>query len=301
MSSDLVLDADALEAIGLNLGEPVRDAKPMAWGWATPTTCLHLASGRRVVVQRRSRPAADRIAMATRVFDGAGIPVPRIRGEVRERAGVLLIFEFVPGEIAASQLEGPGGAEVARLMGVALERLRSIDARLVPLDGPWESPSALLDVAASWQLAVPTGSMRKDAAASVRRVARAGWTATISHGDFVPANAMVESGHLAALLDLDGVAVRHRLLDMAWWSLMVRHHHPASHRLIDTFIAAATAGERKPAEGRLADVAVARALQLMDMAAPDQRGHLRALLATSLDWANPQTGRARLPSARPSA
>ena len=47
------------------------------------------------------------------------------------------------------------------------------------------------------------------------------------HGDLVPVNLLVHHGDLAALLDLEAARVGERLLDAAWFSWILRYHHPA--------------------------------------------------------------------------
>jgi aminoglycoside phosphotransferase (APT) family kinase protein len=47
------------------------------------------------------------------------------------------------------------------------------------------------------------------------------------HGDLVPVNLLMEDGDLGALLDLEAAHAGEPLLDAAWFSWIVGHHHPA--------------------------------------------------------------------------
>ena len=52
------------------------------------------------------------------------------------------------------------------------------------------------------------------------------WGMGMSHGDFAPINVIVEPTGSLVLLDLDDVLAGPRVLDVAWWGWVLRHHHP---------------------------------------------------------------------------
>jgi Ser/Thr protein kinase RdoA (MazF antagonist) len=129
---------------------------------------------------------------------------------------------------------------------------------------------------------------------SVDRVGRGAWPVGLSHGDFAPVNGLIDDGRVAAVIDLAEVARRHRLVDPAWWLLVVRHHHPDAARVLsERFLATAFAGVTRPAPDELAGVAVARAAQRLSMARLDGRAHAGALLRAALEWAAEARSRGR--------
>ena len=51
------------------------------------------------------------------------------------------------------------------------------------------------------------------------------WSTGFAHGDFAPVNVVIRGDDLV-LLDLGGLRVAPRILDLAWWGWIVRFHHP---------------------------------------------------------------------------
>ena len=51
------------------------------------------------------------------------------------------------------------------------------------------------------------------------------WSTGFAHGDFAPVNVVIRDDDLV-LLDLGGLCVAPRILDLAWWGWIVRFHHP---------------------------------------------------------------------------
>jgi aminoglycoside phosphotransferase len=62
-------------------------------------------------------------------------------------------------------------------------------------------------------------------------LSRRRFDAVFVHGDFAPINVIVdEQGRVSALLDFEHAHVGDPLEDVAWWSWVVRHHHPDAWR-----------------------------------------------------------------------
>jgi len=269
-----------IDAVAHRIGEPVTQVRPTSWGWATPSASVRFASGAELVIQRRPAAEVERIATAIEVFRTAGIPVPRLLLRIAGGRGDLVGFGPVAGEVAAVRLGAPGGAAIARRMGASLVMIRAASPDGIPVDHAWTGPAALAEAAADWldragaapRLAAATG-----AATDVIRAVP--WTLVTSHGDYVPVNAMFDGDALTAILDLADVALRHPLLDPAWWTLVVGHHHPDATEERRAFLAAS--GLR--ASGReLAAIAVLRSLQLAATARPPDRHAAHALLGSAL-------------------
>jgi aminoglycoside phosphotransferase (APT) family kinase protein len=285
MTAALPADRDVafgeLEAVARRMGQRIRDVSSTHWGWRTPSAAVRFASGGEVVVQRRPAAEADRMATAIEVFRRAGVSVPAILVRVRAGADELIAFTHVPGEVGAAHLDGRGGDAIARGMGDALAKVRGVPPDEIPEDDAWAAPGVLEEAVARWlSRAAPEPRLAPVAAAAMQIVRARPWTPVPSHGDFVPVNALFAGDALTAILDLGDVALRHPLVDPAWWCLIVGHHHPAiAPQRQRAFLAAA--GVLEP-ERDLAAVAVLRSLQLAGSARGPQRGAAQALVRTAL-------------------
>jgi Ser/Thr protein kinase RdoA (MazF antagonist) len=254
----------------------------VAWGFATPTARVVLAAGERLVVQRRSTVDTRRILGATRLLVGAGVPVPPVVLVIDRPDGAILVQGEIPGEPAAAAIGTVDGPVMAAGMGSLARQIAAVPGG--PDDPAWATPDGFRTAAPGWLASL--GQAMATATSSIDRVVRRGWSVGLSHGDFVPVNGLVERGRATAVVDLAEVARRHRLVDAAWWLLIVRHHHRGElAALAEPFLGAAFAGSERPSPSGLADVAVARAAELAARTAPGGRAHADAILRTAIDWA----------------
>lgn len=275
------LPLDDLEVVGHRLGERVRDVRPTQWGWASPSAVVRFASGNQVVIQRRPSAEAERIATAIDAFGAAGVPVPPLLERIRTGADELIVFGHVPGRAGAAHLDGPRGDATAHRMGQELAKVRAVSANTMPAEQAWTGPTALAESIAGWVIdAEVEPRLSALAATACEIVCAVPWSSVTSHGDFVPVNALFDGDALTAILDLGDVALRHPLVDPAWWCLIVFHHHPAiATERRKTFLAAA--GVRAP-DRHLASVAVLRSLQLAANIRGPRRPAAAALVRTAL-------------------
>ena len=268
------------QVVGDRLGERVARIQPTRWGWATPGAVVQLGSGRRIVVQRRPVAEVDRLTRATAALAVAGVPVAPILMRVAAGSADLIAFDHVQGDVAATRLDGRHGDATAASMGQALVGLRSVPASSLSVDPAWSGPVALASAISGWIAADNWDqAMAAVAGAACRVVAQKPWHHVPSHGDFVPVNVVFDGPILSAIVDLDDVAIRHPLVDPAWWCLVVGHHHPSifpGRRRV--FLAAA--GVTDPTRDLVA-VAVLRSLQVAASTSPGRRAGAQALVASA--------------------
>lgn len=262
----------------------------MRWGFDADTWCVEFADGDKIVVQHRQPEAVERIVVATDFLDRSGVPVPGIVGQVVDATGSYLMFRWVEGEPGALALTNGDGSSLATAMGRCARRLRRSDAAGLGSDPVWIGPVQLRAAAATWQLVLPAISTRVHR--SVAAVAGTAWTARPCHGDFAPVNAILGPDGRLTLLDLVDLADRHPLIDVAWWGLVVRHHHPDAFRMLFSEFAAAADCGAGDDRGILADVAVVRAWQSAAADDGPGRDHQLALLRSAVDWADEVHGQA---------
>jgi hypothetical protein len=204
--------------------DPVSSVEVASWSFSTPTWVVTHRSGRRHVAQvLADRSIAERVRLGTSVIGDLGIPVPNIVEERTLDGGVLVATAAIDGSSGASLIGTAGAGAMARAMGTVAARLRNAaDPRLDA--GSWFSSRTLRTVAAGWNLNLTS---EVDHALDI---VGDDWLPVVSHGDFVPVNFILGHAYeVAALLDLADVALRHPLLDVAWWCLVVRHHHPVAY------------------------------------------------------------------------
>lgn len=286
------------------MGEHPLDSVPMRWGFDASTRLVTLVSGRRVVVQTRGRgPASGAIAGhvrdAARMLAAGGIRTPRLLGSSIRALDEVFVFELDDGVPGPELLGDPSRA--VRLAGAMGETARSLAALPLdgwPRDGHWMSADSVRQGCAGWLATMEDPTLDHDAAPAVVAATPAavagavgvlvgeGWVPVVCHGDYVPANVLVAADGTLTLLDLAGVTVGHPLLDIAWWVLIVRHHHPGlAARLVPAFIAAAGVDPAVLTDGRLASVALLRATELA-AGAPDRarREHHLRLQGSAMAW-----------------
>jgi aminoglycoside phosphotransferase (APT) family kinase protein len=219
------------------LGIGASDLHRIPWGFTNETWAGTDLEGTVHVATLIDPPAraADLLARAPRLAEalarvGLDTPVP-IPARSDPRRGVIVApwMDGVPGMMA---LGGPDGAQnVGLAAGAAWRRLRDADTAVLALDDLWARPTTLATAARGW-LARAEGSLGSSHAAAVARriddiaASSRGAIASFVHGDFVPANLLLRDGRLPCILDLETVRMGDPLVDAAWFSWIVRHHHP---------------------------------------------------------------------------
>ncbi len=206
------------------------------------------------------------------------------------RGRTFVVFEALVGVPGPEQLATHAATGMAAAMGGALGTLRRVRGPALPIDHAWMTPRALRTAADRWLAAIDHDRAAAAAVAPhVARLVSGSWLPVLSHGDYVPANALLEGGRLVALVDLADLAFRHPLVDPAWWLLIVRHHHiRALPTVEEAFLAGGLDGLTGSDRRDLASVAVVRALQRLARASAESRSHHRDLLKTALVWARDQ-------------
>jgi hypothetical protein len=274
------LTAADIERVMESLSDRVSEIRPTRWGWKTPGAVVRTASGAEVVIQRRPAAESDRIGVATEAFCEAGVPVARLRLRISDGADELVAFDLVAGDVGAALLGHPDGPMMAREMGATLARIRATSSSRIPVDPAWMSPGSIAAAAIDWLDEGPAADrLVAGVTAATDHLAAIPWATVGSHGDYAPVNALFVGGRLGALLDLADAALRHPLVDPAWWSLVVGHHHPERAAERDAFLGASRV---EAAERDLAAVALVRALQVDDREGARQRSAPAGLLAAAL-------------------
>ena len=228
----MTVDGELL-ALAETLGSSLREASPMPWGDAGATWRLRLADGRDMMGRRfAAGPAnlAERVAATMRVAALAALPVPDVR-RLELDGTPWLITRHIEGAVGAMWLDTPVRA---RTLAAAMGSLRR---QLLEIDHPTDT-----DMATSADDPSPIGAAAKDAiGAAESTLSERRAEAVFVHGDFAPINVIVDGdGGVLALLDFEHAHLGDPLEDAAWWSWVVRHHHPdAWHAGWPTFCEAA--------------------------------------------------------------
>jgi aminoglycoside phosphotransferase (APT) family kinase protein len=255
------------------------------WGFATPTRILTLASGKRVVIQVVPLESGRLAPAAARGLGNAGVPAPSLIARRLRNRSATLVWAYVAGTAGASLMDQPAAATVAREMGRVNRAIRAIRDPEFPTDEAWRSPRTLRVASETWAASLASNELRDAATASVDSVLGRQWRPALTHGDFVPANVLISVGRISAVLDLGDVSYRHPLLDAAWWSFIVAHHHEATYpRLEPLFLSGAELPVTDELLRRLAAIAAVRALQLVAM--QPRSGMELGLLTAALRRAN---------------
>ena len=269
----------------LTAGVPARPRAPglprslrARWGVNTATRIVTTHRGP-LVVQHLSLAAADRSVAAATALDAASVAVPRVACVRRRRlVPSLVAWEFVSG-VSGADLMDVDGRAVARAMGAIVPVLASVADPRLPAAPAWVSGSALRSAAARWLGRVEDDHLRDAIAGMVARISRSTWVPTVTHGDFVPANALIAGDRVSALVDLEGVARRHPLLDVAWWSFIVAYHHPRQTDTWQDLVDAADLEAASDVSPLLRDLAALRAVEL---AATAPGAHAARLVAAAV-------------------
>ena len=154
-------------------------------------------------------------------------------------------------------------------------------------DPAWRSAHELRRAAGRWldQLVVDADEVRErrdSSRASIERVCRIAWSPRPTHGDFVPANVLMHEGRVEVLLDVTGLALRHPEVDLAWWELIVRFHHPDDAGRLVRSLRHGYGANDGGIDERLRYLAAVRALQLAAAAGRATRSHAVALLSSAI-------------------
>lgn len=219
----MTVDAQ-LMAISEQLGTSLDQAWRFPWGDANATWRLRLADGRDVIARRfaagRGNDARRLAANMTAAARG-GLPVPDPQ-LIAIGKTPWLITNRVDGRVGSDWLDTRARARtLAGAMAQTRRELLKIDrsaaVQLVPLR---DVDRSRLDLPARDALEIA------EAILSRRR-----FDAVFVHGDFAPINVVVDGAcHVSALLDFEHAHVGDPLEDVAWWSWVVRHHHPDAWR-----------------------------------------------------------------------
>jgi Ser/Thr protein kinase RdoA (MazF antagonist) len=263
------------EAVG-----SVREAERVRWGFTNESWLVATKSGRALVATRMTDPAAARLVLQrgpaiSLALAGVGIamPIPIPETSAPERA--VVVSAFIPGRSGMELIGDAQGAErVGRLVGRAWLALGRVETAWLGLDDLWARPNALAAATERW-LAAAGRTVHPDVASGVgRRIEQlpqllAERRPGFVHGDLVPANVLVESDELAALLDLEAVRVGERLLDAAWFRWIVRYHHRELERdAWRGFADGSGIDEADPTIGTILDVLpILRILEILDQSA----------------------------------
>jgi Ser/Thr protein kinase RdoA (MazF antagonist) len=257
------------------------------WSQGTPTAVVRFSSGQRLVAQLHATESLPRILAGRAAVESLGVPIPEIVGIHRTSgAQSLTVTRYVDGVSGADVIASGRHRLLARLMGAMARRLRAARFPKRP-DGPWRSADALREFTRSWAAENERLRAELNIDRSLERVVGSGWSAGLSHGDFVPVNVRVSGGRIAALLDLGDLAIRHSLLDAAWWCLVVRHFHPEAFRIMAApFLSAAGIVPTAATLVRLADLALLRSIELSRSTQQGRRAEYLALARSGAAWAS---------------
>jgi len=223
---------------------------------------------------------AERLAARTSYVAQAGIatPAPARIIAVDDPIGAWSVCPWHEGKLGSRLLGDPAAAELlAAMMGARSAQLSALPipptetqplrSASLALDARWASQPALAAAATRWTAIVGEGldrPTRLGIAGSIELLASPAhvWQPTLTHGDFVPINVIVGSDNELVLLDLEHMTVGPPSLDPAWWSWVVRFHHPEVWVATwPTFIAAAGLSGEAASPEYLSAIGRVRALQ----------------------------------------
>lgn len=282
--------------VGQLLGARIVATEPARWGFSNRTELVTTADGRRfAVAQLGGGPLARHRVRVARLLpsllDPAGIPTPRLVAVEPDGPTVVIITSFVTGTPGPELLADPASAlRLAGEMGRLTRRLRTVAAErcgplalgpgtgaragLLRLPSAWADPRRLASLAGRWLHALGPELEPRTAAALADRLANvpalfAGRPAVLAHGDWAPANVIVDRGRVAAVLDWEFARLADPLFDVAWWGWVVAWHHPEVHRIAWPVFLEAAGVEPDPATAERLRSLVA--LRLLEAAAAARR------------------------------
>ncbi len=220
-------------------------------------------------IARRIRLARDLARLAP------ALPVPPVLGG-DPRAGIpWLVTQYVPGTPGRALLGTDAEAErLGTAVGNLARALHTVPPAGLRLPRRWADPDRLQAAARGW-LARGRDILGADLAGRLGRRIGAipgalGAAPVFVHGDLAPVNVLLRDGTVVALLDLERARLAHPLYDAAWWTWVIRVHHPErAGSAGDRFLEAAGVGRDRETLERLALLA---ALQCLEMMAARPRG-----------------------------
>jgi aminoglycoside phosphotransferase (APT) family kinase protein len=156
------------------------------------------------------------------------VPIPE-RSDAERGVIVAAWLDGTPGMV---RLGEPDGAwAVGRAAGATWLRLADVKPAGLDLDDLWARPSALAAAAREWLSIAREDLGPAHTLAAARHLDDLGASKPdraprLVHGDLVPANLLLREGRPAVVLDLETVRLGDPLFDAAWFSWIVRYHHP---------------------------------------------------------------------------
>ena len=224
------------------LGSRVLEIRDLTRPWASGvrTSLVTLEDGRRVVHQEGAATAVGRSGIARRIRYARalrsavpGLPLPEILDGDARANPPLAVTSYIPGESGDALLASPAGAaRLGRLAGEAAAALAAVPPAALGRSLPrtWADPDRLASAAARWLREAAT-LLHPAEAEAVRAVLERipGLLAgppVVAHGDLAPVNLLIEGERLAGIVDLERLRLAPPLFDVAWFRLLVRHHHP---------------------------------------------------------------------------
>lgn len=260
------------------VGGRIVATEPARWGFSNQTRLVTAEDGRRFAVgQLVGGPLArDRIRVARllpSLLDPAGVPTPRLVAADPDARPALIVTSFVAGTPGPELLANPAGAvALAVEMGRLARRLREVPPEHCRLPSAWADPLRLASVAGRWlgslgpELEPSTCAGLADAIARLP-VLFAGRRAVLAHGDWVPANVIVDRSRVVAVLDWEFARLADPLFDIAWWGWIVAFHHPEVHRVAwPVFLEAAEVDSDPATAERLRSLVALRLLEALTAA-----------------------------------
>ena len=281
------------------LGADAAAVRRIPWGFTNESWSGRARDGVRYVATRmRSASAAEALVARgpeiARRLGGAGLetPVP-IASRSRPERGVV-VSRWLDGTPGMALLGRPRGAEaVGRALGAGWRALASVEPTGLGLDNLWARPDDLDRAAHTW-LELARAELGPSAAEVAGRIGDLatllrGRPTRFVHGDLVPANVLLRDARAPVLLDFEAARHGEPLLDAAWFSWIVRYHHPEIHpKAWAAFAEGAALQASEPAVRQLlARLPVLRILEIL--AGPDLSpgarahwlDHLRGAIALS--------------------
>jgi len=292
-----MLPSEVAAGVTAILGERASVVEELTPPWSAATRSVlvgaEAAGGRFVVQWSVGARAADRGAIDRRLRLGRDLarvaprlPVPEVLGGEGHGPTPYVVSRFVPG-ISGRELLGNDSS--AALVGAAIGRVAR-EISLVPTVGlhlprTWGDPDRLGAAARRW-LEEAGPSVGAVAARRIHDVIErlpdgfAGVRPVFAHGDLAPVNVLIRDGAVVALLDLERARLAHRLFDAAWWSWIIRYHHPTRWPAAGgAFLSAAGIEHNASMLAQLKMLAVLQCLEMLATTPPGRPGARR-------DWAD---------------
>jgi aminoglycoside phosphotransferase (APT) family kinase protein len=230
---------DAAAAAALT-GLPVQRIRPIIGGRENTSQLIEVAgTGRLLLQQLRTRMgAAHRLRLAQAVPPAAarvGVPVPALVAADAKSDPAWFIRRFVEGRSASATLRHPDQAvRMAVGAGRWCARWQSIGPNGLRPYRLWADATRLSGAAARWlQRQRPLVGERVTATlgGDIEQLDEllGGRTVVLAHGDFTPANLLVDrSGQPVSVIDVEFTRLADPLFDPAWWRAAVIIWSPAT-------------------------------------------------------------------------